>query len=199
MQAAVDACLSSLRCANPNTCCGYAGALDRLWGQRAPATWNRNRAAVAGRLSWCARNRLAVPTLPTGCERRREPADTTRAVSRSAIERALSRRDVPLREKTLRLLYESARPARSSPSTSKTSTWTPAALRSAPKGGDTEWIFWGSGTARLQPRLLRGREAARYSCPNGGPDPPAAAPAPRTCARPPAAPGPAMTALALFD
>ncbi len=27
------------------------------------------------------------------------------------------------------------------------------------KGGDTEWIYWGSGTAHLFPRLFRGREA----------------------------------------
>jgi hypothetical protein len=27
------------------------------------------------------------------------------------------------------------------------------------KGGDTEWIYWGPGTAHLLPRLLRGRES----------------------------------------
>ena len=27
------------------------------------------------------------------------------------------------------------------------------------KGGDTEWICWGSGTAHLLPRLTRGRQA----------------------------------------
>ena len=27
------------------------------------------------------------------------------------------------------------------------------------KGGDTEWICWGSGTAHLLPRLIRGRHA----------------------------------------
>jgi hypothetical protein len=41
------------------------------------------------------------------------------ALTRSAIERALSRRE----------------------------------------GDDTEWIHWGSGTAHLLPRLIRGREA----------------------------------------
>jgi integrase len=186
VQAAVDAFLSSPRCANPNTRRGNAGVLDRLladlgpdrplatvdgdeladllqrlWGQRSPATWNRNRAAVAGWLSWCTRNRLPAPGLPAGCERRREPADTTRAVSRSAIERALSRRDVPLREKTLwRLLYESA--ARASEVLALNIEDLDLDARRAPirsKGGDTEWIYWGSGTARLLPRLLRGREA----------------------------------------
>jgi hypothetical protein len=27
------------------------------------------------------------------------------------------------------------------------------------EGGDTEWICWGSGTAHLRPRLVRGRQA----------------------------------------
>ena len=83
VQTAADAFLSSPRYANPNTRRGYTGVLDRLlaglgasrplaevsgeelaglleqlWGQRAPATWNRNRGAVTAWLSWCAANRL---------------------------------------------------------------------------------------------------------------------------------------------
>jgi len=185
VQAAIDAFLSSPRCANPNTRRGYTGVLDRLltelgadrplaavggdelaellerlWGQRAPATWNRSRAAVCAWLSWCAINRLPAPALPNRAERRREPVNATRAVSRSAIERALSRRDVPLREKTLwRLLYESA--ARAGEVLALNIEDLDLDNRRAPirsKGGDTEWIHWGSGTAHLLPRLLRGRD-----------------------------------------
>ena len=83
IQATADAFLSSPRYANPNTRRGYTGVLDRLlaplgasrplaevsgeeladlldqlWGQRAPATWNRNRGTVAAWLSWCAASRL---------------------------------------------------------------------------------------------------------------------------------------------
>jgi len=134
IQAAADAFLSSPRYANPNTRRGYTGVLDRLlaalgasrplaevsgeelaglleqlWGQRAPATWNRNRGAVAAWLSWCAASRLPAPVLPASAERRREHLNATRAVPRPAIDRALNRRDVPLREKTLwRMLYETA-------------------------------------------------------------------------------------------
>ncbi len=82
VQAAADAFLSSPRYANPNTRRGYTGVLDRLlagleasrplaevsgeelaglleqlWGRCAPATWNRNRGAVAAWLSWCAASR----------------------------------------------------------------------------------------------------------------------------------------------
>src|SRR5690348_12461664 len=134
VQAAADAFLSSPRYVNPNTRRGYtgvpgrllaglgaarplaevsgeelAGLLEQLWGRCAPATWNRNRGAVTAWLSWCAANRLAAPVLPASAGRRREHLNATRAVPRPAIERALSRRDVPLREKTLwRMLDETA-------------------------------------------------------------------------------------------
>ena len=86
-----------------------AGLLEQLWGRCAPATWNRNRGAVAAWLSWCAASRMPAPVLPASAERRREHLNATRAIPRPAIERALSRRVVPLREKTLwRILYETA-------------------------------------------------------------------------------------------
>ena len=172
VRTAVDAFLSSTRCANPNTRRAYVGALDRVsavvgpqrplagvagdelaaamtgaWGSAAPATWNRNRAAVAAWLRWCDRNQIRGPALPAGVERRREPTDATRAVDRAALDRALSRRDVPLREKTLwRMLYETA--ARASEVLALNIedldlAGRRAAVRS--KGGDTDWIYWGPG------------------------------------------------------
>ena len=186
IQAAADAFLSSPRYANPNTRRGYTGVLDRLlaalgasrplaevsgedlaglleqlWGQCAPATWNRNRGAVAAWLSWCAASRLPAPVLPASAERRREHLNATRAVPRPAIDRALSRSDVPLREKTLwRMLYETA--ARASEVLALNIEDLDLDARRTPimsKGGDTEWICWGSGTAHLLPRLIRGRQA----------------------------------------
>ncbi len=183
-RSAVDGFLASPRCANPNTQRAYASALDRLldqigggvvlsdvsdqqlaqavqglWGQRAPATWNRNRAAVAAWLTWCQRARLTAPSLPASTERRREPADHTRALNQVTLERAISGRDVPLREKTLwRMLFETA--ARASEVLALNIEDLDLDARRAPirsKGGDTEWIFWGSGTAHLLPRLLQAR------------------------------------------
>ena len=92
---AADAFLSSPRAASPNTRRAYAGVIDRLaaelgphrqlaaitggeiaaalrrlWGTRAPATRNRNRAAVASWLNWCAtRKRWPAPQLPGDSER----------------------------------------------------------------------------------------------------------------------------------
>ena len=66
-----------------------------------PGDLERNRAAVTAWLSWCAANRLPAPVLPASAERRREHINATRAIPRPAIDRALTRRDLPLREKTL--------------------------------------------------------------------------------------------------
>jgi integrase len=180
---AADAFLSSPRVASPNTRRAYAGVLDRLaaelgpgrqlaavpgdeiavalrslWGGCAPATWNRNRAAVVSWLTWCAvKKRWPAPQLPPDAERRKENNDATRALPRTRVERLLSRRDVPLREKTLwRMLYETA--ARASEVLALNVEdldleQRRAAVRS--KGGDTEFVYWDTGTAHLLPRLLR--------------------------------------------
>ena len=180
---AADAFLSSPRAAGLNTRRAYAGVLDRLaaelgpgrqlaavpgdeiaaalrrlWGGSAPATWNRNRAAAVSWLNWCAhKKRWPAPQLPPDAERRRENADATRALPSARIERLLSRRDVPLREKTLwRMLYETA--ARASEILGLNVEdldleQRRAAVRS--KGGDTEFVYWDTGTAHLLPRLLR--------------------------------------------
>lgn len=91
LRVAVDAFMSSTRCANPNTRRAYGTVLDTLltdldpdraltgisgdelaevvegtWGGAAPATWNRNRAALSSFLAWCAKNRYPAPVLPPG-------------------------------------------------------------------------------------------------------------------------------------
>lgn len=185
VQASVDAFLSSPQCANPNTSRAYsnvlerllgelgaqrllatidseeiADVLERLWAPFAPATWNRNRAAVMAWLSWCATNRLPAPELPANVQRRKETINTTRAITRATLERALSKRDVPLREKTLwRMLYETA--ARANEVLALNIEDLDLESRRAPirsKGGNTDWIHWGRGTAQLLPRLIGSRE-----------------------------------------
>jgi hypothetical protein len=73
-----------------------AAALTTLWGDAAPATWNRNRAVISSWLTWCEHKaRWSAPTLPATCERRRQPADHTRAVDASMIDRICTRRTTP--------------------------------------------------------------------------------------------------------
>jgi integrase len=109
-------------------------------------------------LNWCAqKKRWPAPQLPPDAERRKENNDATRALPRGRVERLLSRRDVPLREKTLwRMLYETA--ARASEVLALNVEdldleQRRAAVRS--KGGDTEFVYWDTGTAHLLPRFLR--------------------------------------------
>ncbi len=183
LQAAADAFLSSPRCENANTRRAYASVIDkiigelgsargladvsdseipqvleRLWATAGESTWNRNRAAVNAWLTWCHdRQGWPGPALPGSCERRREHVDATKDLPKAAIERQLSRRDVPLREKTLwRMLYETA--ARASEILALNVEQLDLENRRAPirsKGGETEWVYWGTGTAHLLPRLLR--------------------------------------------
>jgi integrase len=180
---AADEFLSSSRVASQNTRRAYSGVLDRLaaelgsgraladvpgeeiacallrlWGGSAAATWNRNRAAVVSWLNWCAqKKRWPAPQLPPDAERRKENNDATRALSRSRVDWLLSRRDVSLREKTLwRMLYQTA--ARASEILALNVEdldleQRRAAVRS--KGGETEFVYWDTGTAHLLPRLLR--------------------------------------------
>lgn len=50
-----------------------------------------------------------MPSVPADAGRRKKNAEETRAVAKVTIHRLLSRRDIPLREKTLlRMLYETA-------------------------------------------------------------------------------------------
>ncbi|WP_405096469.1 tyrosine-type recombinase/integrase [Micromonospora sp. NBC_01412] len=186
IRVAVDRFLGSARCRNPNTRRAYTGVLDRLaghldpgrelaattgqdiadamamlWGQAKPATWNRNRAAVASFLVWAARNGYPAPGLPDAVERQPESPDATRALDRAAVERLLTRRDVPLREKTLwRMLYETC--ARAGEILALDIADLELEARRAKvvsKGGAVEYVYWASGTAHLLPRLLRGRTA----------------------------------------
>ncbi len=79
------------------------------WGGRAPATWNRQVATVRSFLGFCRRRRWLVDDLTVDLERRPEPADRTKAIPLSELERLWRREDVGVREKTLwRLLYETA-------------------------------------------------------------------------------------------
>jgi integrase len=136
-------------------------ALTALWEQSKPATWNRNRAVVGSWLAWCRdKQHWLSPELPSSIERRREPEDTTKAVSRSRIDRLCRRRDVPLREKTLwRLLYESASRASAVLALNVEDLDLPnKQARVTAKGGATMWITWGADTAQLLPRLIAGRQ-----------------------------------------
>ncbi|SHM53242.1 site-specific integrase [Cryptosporangium aurantiacum] len=175
VDSAVESYLSSPQCANQNTHRAYRSVLDRLagwlgghrplteigeeelttalrglWGSAAAATWNRNRAAVAGWLAWCRARGEDAPTMPDAVERRPDETDPTAILPREAIERLLLRPDLPLRERTLwRLLYETA---------GRTADVLALDVEDLNlrrrRAGD---LRWDDGSAYLLPRLIAGR------------------------------------------
>jgi integrase len=122
----------------------------------APATWNRDRVIVRSFVRTL--HAQGVPLEPPVIGYRRLRPVRTRALTRAEVARILGL-PVPLREKTLwTLAYESA--ARASELLGLDADDLDLANRRAvvtSKGGAREWITWSTSTARLLPRLLKGR------------------------------------------
>jgi len=132
--------------------------LEQLWGNAAPATWNRQVATLRSFLSYCRRRSwLADATLEA--KRRREHEDRTRSIPPVDLDRLWRRSDVALRDKALwRLLHESA--ARATEVLSLNVEDVDVANKRArirSKGGAIELIHFQTGSARLLPRLIAGR------------------------------------------
>jgi integrase len=134
-------------------------AVMTVWGGRAPATWNRHVATLRSFLGFCRRRRWLAEDLAVDLERQPEPADRTRAIPLYELERLWRREDIGLREKALwRLLYETA--ARASEALSinvEDVDLDNKRVRVRSKGGDTDWLHFQTGSARLLPRLIGGR------------------------------------------
>ena len=131
------------------------------WGTVAPATWNIRRAALRSAASyWQDQGWLDADPFAS-IERRSPRRDRDRALSRAEVERLLTREDIGLRERTLwRMLYETA--ARSAEILSLDVEDLDLPNRCARvhrKGGVINVVVWQTGTARLLPRLLKGRKS----------------------------------------
>jgi integrase/recombinase XerD len=116
-------------------------------------------ATVRSFFGFCQRRRWLVADLTADLERRPESADRTKALPLAALERLWRRDDVGVREKALwRLLYETA--ARASEVLSinvEDLELDNKRVRVRSKGGDTDWLHFQTGSARLLPRLIAGR------------------------------------------
>jgi integrase len=140
------------------TAAAIEAAAGLRWATVAPATWNRHAATVRSFLGYAARHGL-LPELRVELDRRREPADRTRALPGAALERLFNRRDIALRDKTLwRLLYETAARANEALSLDVDELDLPnrrAAIRG--KNGELDYLHWQTGTGHLISRLVAGR------------------------------------------
>jgi len=148
-------------------------ALEQLWGSGAVNTWNARRASVQSWLNWCSDKGYDGPTVPAWVKRITPPDSDTPAHSKTEIDRLLARRDIHLREKALwRMLYETA--ARSDEILAlniedldfagrRCLVKAKGAKAKTRRRGETrddfvlEYVYWDAGTARLLPRLLKGR------------------------------------------
>jgi integrase len=131
------------------------------WSGSAPATWNRNLDALrSAQRYWQDQQWMTVIDLTATLRRRKRAADRSRALTRAEIERLLGREDIAIRERVLwRLLYETG--ARSAEVLRLDVEDLDLANRRAKvtrKGSAVDWVIWQTGTARLLPRLLKGRK-----------------------------------------
>jgi len=147
-------------------------------GALAPATWNRHVATLRSFTAFCRRQGWLQVDPCAGLERRPEKTDRTKAVADTSLERLFRREDVPVREKCLwRLLYETAARAQEVLSLNVEDVdLDNKRARTTSKGGDTEWLHFQSGSARLLPRIIAGRQAGPH--PPAHPPPSTSAPSP---------------------
>lgn len=154
------------------------------WGDATPATWDARRGALRSLLGFCEREGWipSAAEAARGIGHRRRPPDRTRALSRAEVERLLTRDGIGLRERTFwRLLYESAARAGEVLALDAGDLDLPnRRAKVTRKGGAADVITWRTGTARLLPRLLKGRRTgpvflterkARLPLPPGDIDP----------------------------
>lgn len=129
------------------------------WGTLAPATVNVRLDALRSAAAWWHHQGWIAGDPVRRVRRRADPPARDRAIDRAVLERFLTRDGHALRERTLwRLLYESA--ARGTEILGLDGGDLDLSNRRARvrrKGGAVDVITWRTATARLLPRLLRGR------------------------------------------
>ena len=136
------------------------GVLEQRWGNAAAATWNSRLAAVGSFRRWVQTQGWVTEDPLAGIERRPQTRDDTAPVRYEQLHALWTRADVHVREKTLwRMLYETA--ARTNEILAVNIEDLDLGARRAVvrgKGGHRQEVVWASGTARLLPRYLSGRQ-----------------------------------------
>jgi len=163
-----------------------AAAFTAAFATLAPATRARHLAALRSALGWWRARGWLVGDPTAGWARPKIARDHSRALTREQIA-ALWRLDVGIREKTLwRLLYETAARASEILTLDIGDLDRPGKrARMVSKGGDTDWVYYQTGTALLLPRLLTGRTRGPVFLAERAPPEPHP---PWTCAPTPAGP-----------
>ncbi|MBG6089569.1 tyrosine-type recombinase/integrase [Actinomadura viridis] len=136
----------------------FAAVMDR-WNTAAAATWNRHLSALTSFTTWAQRQELLATNPARRLTRRKPPRRGDRSIPRARLDKLLADDTHALRERVLwRMLYETA--ARAEEILSLNIEDLDPEFRRArvtSKGGAIEYVHWATGTARLLPRLLKGR------------------------------------------
>ncbi|MFI7535080.1 tyrosine-type recombinase/integrase [Streptosporangium sp. NPDC049376] len=136
----------------------YAAVMDR-WKSAAAATWNRHLSALCSFTTWAQRQDLLATNPARRLQRRKPARHGDRAIPLTRLETLFTDPAHALRERLLwRLLYDTA--ARAEEILTLNVEDLDLEFRRArvvSKGGAIEYVHWATGSARLLPRLLRGR------------------------------------------
>jgi site-specific recombinase XerD len=136
-----------------------AQALSEAYPAAAPASWNRHVATTRSFAAFAARQGWIADGWTGPLERRREPEDRSKSLSFDDLDRLWTRRDVDVREKALwRLLYETA--ARADEVLRLNVEDVDLQAKRAyvrRKGGDGDVLHFQTGSARLLPKIIKGR------------------------------------------
>jgi integrase/recombinase XerD len=130
------------------------------FGGTSAATYDRHLATLRSAAKWWQLQGWIIADPTVGLTRRKINIDRTKARDQATVSAVWERDDIPLRDKTLMMmLYETA--ARAEEILSLNVEDLDRANKRArvrSKGGDIEWVYWQTGTARLLPRLIGDRE-----------------------------------------
>lgn len=136
----------------------YAAVMAR-WNGAAAATWNKHLSALVSFTTWAQRQDLLSTNPARRLARRKVTRRGDRSIPQARLEALFTDDRHALRERVLwRMLYETA--ARAEEILSRDIGDLDPEFRRArvvSKGGAIEYVHWQTGTARLLPRLLKGR------------------------------------------
>ncbi len=135
----------------------FAAVMTR-WDGTAAATWNRHLSALTSFTAWAQRQELLAANPARRLERRKPALRGDRSIPHARLQGLFRDDRNALRERVMwQMLYETA--ARAEEILSLNAEDLDLEFRRArviSKGGAIEYVHW-AGTARLLPRLLKGR------------------------------------------
>ena len=139
----------------------FAAWFGARWGDRAPSTWNVSLDAIRSAAAYWQRQGWITADPSRMLRRRKQRPDRARALSRAEVERLLACEDISIRERTpWRMLYETAARSAEVLALNVEDLDLPnRCARVRRKGGAINIVVWQTGTARLLPRLLKGRRS----------------------------------------